>query len=657
MLRNFRSVIKSDPKIVGAVMLVLTIAMVISLGGGLKEEGSQTLARVYGRRITRQDVGNVVNARQQAGSQEPLTHDYYSKILDQLIEGKLHEEMAERYGVVVPDLAVREAQESELRREIIGRPDLVAQLFGSDNHLKPLPELEKLPVFARMKGGAAGYFKSQELAIRGQLRRTQMLRNIALSMPIDAAWVEGEHRYRQEKLDLEIVTVQADGKDLADPGDPALQAFLQQSGSRFQEGPRRQVQVALAESAALQAPLDEATLKQLYAQKKAQFTTPGQVRARHILFMANTPDAVVKALKRAQELRPKLLAGLDFAKTAEAQSEDPSAKQAGAGFQGDLGFFTRERMVKEFSDAAFAMKVGEISQPVKTQYGIHLIKVEGIKPETVTPFEAVKDALQKEEQQARALGKAKERLAELKKRAGNGDLANGAKALGMKVVEPTPFSREATALDGLEGSQGLVAEAFDMELGTNREPKGQVGGGFALLRVQKELPIAVPPLKEIRPKVLAAWRRAEARKTLLVKAQAAVQAGDLKTLGQPRTESGKAPNQISGAADPLVRKALLETPAGQFTAPLFLPTPDGQGVELWVARIVSRTAAPALEFEARKQLAEGLQYGAAQRRYFAEVSALLDQGRKKSDYSSLWGQFGVHKDEKALKALTGPKEK
>jgi peptidyl-prolyl cis-trans isomerase C len=101
-----------------------------------------------------------------------------------------------------------------------------------------------------------------------------------------------------------------------------------------------------------------------------------EVHARHILLP--TEDEAKKALARVK-------AGEDFAKVATELSKDPS------GDGGDLGWFTKDRMVPEFSDAAFKLKEGEISEPVKTQFGWHIIKIEGVRTKTFPPFEQLKD--------------------------------------------------------------------------------------------------------------------------------------------------------------------------------------------------------------------------------------------------------------------------
>jgi peptidyl-prolyl cis-trans isomerase C len=101
-----------------------------------------------------------------------------------------------------------------------------------------------------------------------------------------------------------------------------------------------------------------------------------EIHARHILLP--TEDEAKKALARVK-------AGEDFAKVATELSKDPG------GEGGDLGWFTKDRMVPEFSDAAFKLKEGEVSDPVHTQFGWHIIKVEGIRTKSFPPFEQVKD--------------------------------------------------------------------------------------------------------------------------------------------------------------------------------------------------------------------------------------------------------------------------
>jgi peptidyl-prolyl cis-trans isomerase C len=125
----------------------------------------------------------------------------------------------------------------------------------------------------------------------------------------------------------------------------------------------------------------EDALKKRYVDYVKKTPARQEVAARHIL---------VQTEAEAKDILAELKKGADFAELAKAKSIDPSAKEAG----GDLGYFTREEMVPEFSNAAFKLKDGEISPaPVKTQFGWHIIKVEAHRT-TVPPFEEMHDKLQ-----------------------------------------------------------------------------------------------------------------------------------------------------------------------------------------------------------------------------------------------------------------------
>ena len=121
----------------------------------------------------------------------------------------------------------------------------------------------------------------------------------------------------------------------------------------------------------------EEEVKAFFEENKEDFAQEEQVKARHIL---------VATEKEAQEIKDKLAKGEDFAALAKEYSTDDSTKNNG----GQLGFFNRGDMVPEFEKAAFALAVGEISAPVKTEYGYHLIKVEEKKEAAAPNYEKSK---------------------------------------------------------------------------------------------------------------------------------------------------------------------------------------------------------------------------------------------------------------------------
>lgn len=134
-----------------------------------------------------------------------------------------------------------------------------------------------------------------------------------------------------------------------------------------------------------------ADLEAYYKANPDQFKQPEQLRASHILFAVDsgaTPDFKKTTRDQAEAVLKRARAGEDFAALAKQYSKDGSAQQGG-----DLNFFGRGQMVPQFDQAAFALKDGEISDIVETQFGFHIIKATERKPERIVPLAEVSDRL------------------------------------------------------------------------------------------------------------------------------------------------------------------------------------------------------------------------------------------------------------------------
>jgi peptidyl-prolyl cis-trans isomerase C len=132
----------------------------------------------------------------------------------------------------------------------------------------------------------------------------------------------------------------------------------------------------------------DADVKKYYDDHKAEFTQPEMVKARHILIKIpeNADDkALSEAEAKANEIKEKLDKGADFAELAKQYSDDPGTKEKG----GELGFFTKGRMVPEFEAVAFSSKPGEVSKPVKSPFGYHIIQVQEKQDASVKDFAEV----------------------------------------------------------------------------------------------------------------------------------------------------------------------------------------------------------------------------------------------------------------------------
>jgi len=619
MLRSFRSVFKSNRTPMAAVMIVVLLGLVAYLaptGGAVSAD--TVVARVYGREVLMRELAeHMQELYQRYGKQaspEALKPFIQSQALRDLTNQKLMEELADRHHVVVTDEEVGARLRAFLRQ--------YPMLLDAKGNLKTTAELKQ--IFQDTGFNPA----LQERAIRSELLRTKLVQQAALQIPVDEAWIAQENRLRNEKVAFQQATLAVESATVADPGDATLEAFYKAGGDRFLQPPRRVIQYVAVDRTSFGKDLqvDDAALRAAFESRKGDST---EFKARHILFKAEGDAQAQEATAKAQLLRERLVKGQDFGKAAEELSEDPSAKGNG----GDLGWFNASKMVKPFSDAAATLKPGEISQPVRTQFGIHLIKLEGRREKK---FEDVKDQLAKEITDSRFTARAQERLEQIKKRANGGDLAAAAKSLGSPAQLSQPFGNEPTAQSpGLPELPQLVSEAFRLKVGEVSKPMA-FADRYLLFRVQEERPEAVPPFKDIRAKVLAAYQIEEARKLAVAKAQQALKAGGLQAVG-PVTDQAAA--ALSGLRDlvahPGIRKALLDTAVGQTTPVLW-----AQDGKLWVARITSREPAPALTFETRRSLIQDVQSAEAQKLLSTELQAMDQQGRLRPGFSSFWGHFG-----------------
>jgi peptidyl-prolyl cis-trans isomerase D len=185
----------------------------------------------------------------------------------------------------------------------------------------------------------------------------------------------------------------------------------------------------------------ERELQDYYEGNSERFVIPKTVEARHILIRlpaAAAPEAVEKAQTRIQEILKMARDGKDFAELAQQYSEDEGSRQQG----GALGEFSKQAMVQPFADAAFTLPVGQISDPVRTPFGLHLIKVEKINEGRTRSFDEVKAEIASQLKREQARTKAYDDAEALYDAASVGnDLAAAASARKLEVKTSDFFTR------------------------------------------------------------------------------------------------------------------------------------------------------------------------------------------------------------------------
>lgn len=235
----------------------------------------------------------------------------------------------------------------------------------------------------------------------------------------------------------------------------------------------------------------EEEARNLYHERSETYDLPERVRARHILLRLASDagdEEVAEVEARARRVLERLRAEEDFAEIAAEISDDTASKDKG----GDLGFFRRGEMVKPFEDAAFSLEPGTLSDLVRSDFGIHIIRVEEHAQASHTPFEEVREALARELIVREITGEWNRELAEklaAAVRSGQ-SLEDAARAEDLTLERSGWLRRRPDGfIPGLGAAQDLMTAAFVLAPGESSDRVFEVGDELAMLQVlERQMP-------------------------------------------------------------------------------------------------------------------------------------------------------------------------
>jgi len=237
-----------------------------------------------------------------------------------------------------------------------------------------------------------------------------------------------------------------------------------------------------------------------YGEHKSAYTLPEQRRARHILIKLAKEagqKAVEKARKEIEALAERMKKGESFEDLAAKYSEDVGSKSK----RGDLGFFQRGVMAPPFEEAVYALKPGEISRPVRTDFGFHLIRLDGIREGKTKLFEEVREEIEKNyrnEQAERRFFDLSEKIETLTYEHPD-TLDVAAQSSGLKVQESAYFGR--TGGEGIGAHEKVSDAAFSPEVleeRLNSEPLELGDNHIVVIRVKEHRTAKLRPLNEVK---------------------------------------------------------------------------------------------------------------------------------------------------------------
>jgi peptidyl-prolyl cis-trans isomerase D len=297
-----------------------------------------------------------------------------------------------------------------------------------------------------------------------QVRRDLAVRQIPLELThgsgITDAQVDAYLRLRDQTRDFRFVKLDTPKAEVK-IADADIEAYYKAHGDEFMTPEKVSLEYVEIDAAKMQADIkaDDATLKQRYEEQKSRFVSPEQRQASHILVKveANADAAAQKAaLEKAQAIAAEAKAGKDFAALAKADSADLGSKAQG----GDLGWLEKGVTDPAFESALFAMKKGDISDPVKTDEGYHIIQLRDVHPEKVRGFDEVKADLTKqylESERERVYSDVSGKLTDAVYQDPT-SLTAAAKELNLPLQKTTLFTRAGG--EGIAANPAVVKAAF-----------------------------------------------------------------------------------------------------------------------------------------------------------------------------------------------------
>jgi peptidyl-prolyl cis-trans isomerase D len=366
MFDLFRSRDKAVRILLGAILVVVSFSMLTYLipnfNTGNNDTSDMVVAQIGKDTLTVPEVQTILQQTMRGRQIPPsILPAYIPQMVDQMILERALAYEAQSLGFQVTDGQVTDA----IRQTI---PSLFqdGKFVGRDAYAAMLAQQDL----------TIGQFEDD---LRRQLLMGR-LRAVALEgIVVTPAEIQEEYRKKNDKIKVEWVKLTADKyKSESEPSADDVQAYFKVNSARYQIPEKKDLIYLVADPARIEQTLNpsDADLQTLYNQNKDSFRVPERIRVQQILLKTTDkpPADDPKIRAQAEDLLKQIRAGASFADLAKKFSEDPSAKNTkNPGEMSD--WLVRGQAVKEFEDAAFALKPGQVSGVVKASYGYQIIKV------------------------------------------------------------------------------------------------------------------------------------------------------------------------------------------------------------------------------------------------------------------------------------------
>jgi peptidyl-prolyl cis-trans isomerase D len=487
---------------VGAMIITLVPGIFDTVGTGsdvstyatVKETG--IFGKLFGETlpVTQQEIARAVQQQTQGRQVPPFLLSYYeSRVAPQVIQEKILKIEGDRLGLQVSDADLL----SVMHEGQLGETFFPGGKFiGNDAYINFVQSL--------------GYTRSGfEDYLKERIEITRLYSMVTGGITVSDNEVRDSYRISGTKVKFDYaVILAADISKTINPSDADLQAWFKQNSARYASAIPETRKIEYLSFGADQIPggkpqISDADVQAYYTAHKDAYNVPEQVKARHILIGvpqgadAKT-DAAAKA--KAEEVLKQVKAGGDFAALAKANSTDPGSKDSG----GELGTFTRGKMVPAFEKAAFALQAGQTSDLVKTDFGYHIIQVEQHDQAHEKPLSEVKPEIVAVLEQQK-LGQAEQSYAaQLAAQAKSEGIDKTAAAHGLHAITSDYVAKDGVVA-GVSDSTQLLAQAFTANKGAAPQSVS-TGDGYAIFQVTDIKAPHAPTFDEYKSHILTDYR-------------------------------------------------------------------------------------------------------------------------------------------------------
>lgn len=469
---------------------IIAVVFIFYFGYSFRSDGGVKVAVVNGEHISGMEYQKVYRNLLE-GMQRDYKNawndnlvkvfDLKNRALESLISQKLVSQEARRMGLDVT--------EKEIQKEILAYPAFQFRGQFDENRYRSLLQQN------RMKA------EDFEAGIAQELLQKKLEQFLTTLLPVTDQEVLDHYTFSNQKVKISFVRfLPEDFEESVKLDQAAMEEYFNKHKEEYRIPEKIKAAYIIIDPDEFKdkVTVTDQQIIDYYEENIGMFKEEKQVRARHILFKLDRDapeDEEKKVREKAMSVLKRARQGEDFSSLAREYSEGPSSEE-----DGDLGFFSSGQMEKPFDEAAFKMKKDEISDPVRTNFGYHIIKVEEIKEERAKSLEEVREQIAKIFIDTTGMDLANEKaLSLVDQMPYEADLSQYAASHDMPIKESGYFSQNEPIPD-IGGNEKLRQSLFSLQKGDVSELI-EFDGKFYIIQVVGKMPSSLPELAEVHDKV------------------------------------------------------------------------------------------------------------------------------------------------------------